>query len=130
MTVPAVLWSRIRRTTDARVLLMEGLVLYACYLVPARGAGTFLLEDWALVRLAVPVVVALWVLVMVDAYAVREKRSVLYPVRDAVLGMMLAALTWSVPVRVMLLCGGMSVLMVSGLRMLFPPDENRPRGAT
>ena len=120
----------VRRTTDPRVLLMEGLLLYGCFLFFARGAGTFLLEEWALLRLAVPVVVALWVLVLVDAYAAGPKRSPLYPVRDAVIGLMVAGLTWSVPVRVMLMGGGMSVLLVSALRMLFPPDENRPRGAT
>jgi hypothetical protein len=130
VTVPMVVWSRIRRTTDARVLLLEGLILYACFLFFARGAGTFMLKEWAFVRLAVPVIVALWVLVLVDAYAAGPKRSPLYPVRDAVLGLMVAGLTWSVPVRVMLMGGGMSVLLVSALRMLFPPDENRPRGAT
>jgi hypothetical protein len=129
-TIPMVVWSRIRRTTDPRVLLLEGLVLYACFLFFARGAGNFLLEEWAFVRLAVPVIVALWVLVLVDAYAAGPKRSPLYPIRDAVLGLMAAGLTWSVPVKVMLMGGGMSVLLVSALRMLFPPDENRPRGAT
>ena len=90
----------------------------------------FLLEQWAFVRLAVPAVVALLVLVLVDAYATPGKRSPLGPVRDAAFGLMVAGLTGSVPLPVMLMGGGMSVLLVSGLRMLFPPDENRPRGAT
>ena len=130
VTIPAVVWSRILRTTDPQVLLMEGFALYACFLLPAWTAGTFLLEQWAFVRLAVPAVVALLVLVLVDAYATPGKRSPLGPVRDAVFGLMVAGLTGSVPLPVMLMGGGMSVLLVSGLRMLFPPDENRPRGAT
>jgi hypothetical protein len=41
-----------------------------------------------------------------------------------------ASSSWPIPLRVMMMGSGMSVLLVSGLRMLFPPDENRPRGAT
>ena len=95
---------------------------------------TFLLEDWAFLRLAIPPAVALLVLILMDAYAAPGKLSALRPVRDAVFGLTLASLaevaSGSLPLRVMLMGGGMSVLLVSGLRMLFPPDENRPRGAT
>jgi hypothetical protein len=133
-TIPAVVWSRIRRTTDPQVLLMEGLALYACFLLPAWTTRTFLLEDWAFLRLAIPPAVALLVLILMDAYAAPGKLSALRPVRDAVFGLTLASLaevaSGSLPLRVMLMGGGMSVLLVSGLRMLFPPDENRPRGAT
>jgi hypothetical protein len=37
---------------------------------------------------------------------------------------------FAVPLRIMLYGAGASLVLVSALRILFAPDDNRPRGAT
>jgi hypothetical protein len=68
--VPFVILSRIRRTADARVLLMEALLIYASYLTAAWYADRMLLiEQWGFYRLAVPAVLAVVFVMFEDAWA-------------------------------------------------------------
>lgn len=69
-TVPLVILSRVRRTTDPAVLLMEALALYLSFLVAAWYIDRVILGDqWGLWRLAIPVAAALAAMVLRDAYA-------------------------------------------------------------
>ena len=140
--VPCVIVSRIRRMTDPLVLLTEALALYLSFLAAAWAlAGTaFLHEPRGLLRLAIPAAVALGVLVLADAYVDPRKRPAPMPLLEATMGLGVAAISqaalWAadpslvLPRWILITGGGFSVLLVSTLRMLFPPTDNRPRGAT
>ena len=140
--VPCVIMSRIRRTTDLQLLLMEAFALYLSFLGSAwklEGVA-FLHQQWSLLRLAIPTVAGLIALILGDAYASPGKRSPLNPLLDATLAIAFAlssqAVLWAVsrglllPSWIVIFGGGMSLLAVATLRMLFPPSDDRPRGAT
>jgi hypothetical protein len=140
--VPCVIISRIRRTTDAQVLLMEAIALYLSFVGVAwiTGQSAFLYEPWGLLRLAISAAVVLLALVLADAYADPAKRSAIKPMLQTAFCIGFAFLSqatfWAtdpdlaVPLRIMLFGGGVSLLLVSTLRVFFPKDDNRPRGAT
>lgn len=138
-TVPLVILSRIRRTTDPRALLMETLVLYFSFWAAAWFKdGALLHEQQGLLRLAIPTGMALLGLTIEDAYASPGERSLLKQIRGPLLGLALAFLSqsvlWaigldlSVPSRIVFYGGAMSLLLVSTVRMLFPPIANRLQG--
>jgi len=137
--VPCVIWGRIRRTTDPAVLLMEALILYVSLCAAAwyLGPASFLYEQNGLLRLAIPTAVSLLGFVLVDAYSDSKKRSVLKPVLQAALGVGFAFLSqstfatnpeWHAPFPIMLLGCGMSLLLISAIRMLFAASGHRPTG--
>jgi hypothetical protein len=140
--VPCVIVSRIRRTTDPQVLLMEAFALYLSFVGVARllGQSSILYHPWGLLRLAIPAAVALLALVLADAYADPAKRSRIKPMLQTAFCIGLAFLSqatfWAtdpelaVPLRIMLYGAGISLVLVSALRVFFPKDDNRPRGAT
>jgi hypothetical protein len=140
-TVPRVIESRIRRTTDAQVLLMEGCVLYMSFLAAAwkLDPRLFLQEPWWLLRLWVPVVLALAALVLWDAYTDPKRRPPLRPILEATFAMGIGVVAQAIaatmlpplalPRAVVIAGGGMAVLLLSTLRMLFPPDTHHLRGA-
>jgi hypothetical protein len=139
VVIPCVLVSRIRRTTDPGVLLLEALVLYLSFFTTAwytRPASFFTAEN-GLARLAVPTVVSLLAFVLVDAYANPEKRLPLKPALQAALAMGFAFLSQAslvrspelaVPFQVLLVGGAASLLLISAIRMLFDSGD-RPAGA-
>jgi hypothetical protein len=140
--VPCVIVSRIRRTTDPQVLLMEAFALYLSFVGVAwiSGQSAFLYEPWGLLRLAIPTAVVLVALILADAYADPAKRSLVKPMVQTAFCIGLAFLSqvtfWAtnpglgVPARIMLYGAGISLVLVSALRVFFPKDDNRPRGAT
>jgi hypothetical protein len=140
--VPCVIISRIRRTTDPQVLLMEAFALYLSFVGVAwiSGQSAFLYEPWGLVRLAIPTAVVPVALVLADAYADPARRSPIKPMAQTAFCIGLAFLSqatfWAtdpelaVPARIMLYGAGISLVLVSALRIFFPNDDNRPRGAT
>jgi len=141
LAVPLVVASRIRRVTDPDVFLMEALGLYVAYLGAALIlAPTVLYRQWGLLRLAVPAAVALVVSTLAAAYADPRRRSLLQPIRDAAIGVAcaflfqdaisLVARGWVLPGWVMAAGSGMSLLLISALRMLFSTSGNRPQGVT
>lgn len=141
-TVPLVIASRIRRTMDPKLLLMEAFALYISFLAAAwyLDGMSFLQEQRGLLRLAIPTVTTLGALILEDAYASPGRPSPLTPILDAAFGVGFAFLSqaalsiasqgWSVPLWTMISGGGLGGLLVATLRVLFPADENRPRGAT
>ena len=141
-TVPRVILSRIRRTTDPQLFLVEASALYFSFLAAAwwLGGSTFLEERSAFLRLAIPAVAAMLALVLGDAYALPDDRLLRTSVREAALGAAFmfvsqAALwaiypPWVLPSWVLFGGGAASVVLVSVFRMLFPPSGRRPRAAT
>jgi hypothetical protein len=80
-TVPFVIVSRVRRTTDSVVLLMEAFCCYVSFLSVAWVVEPSMAASReGLLRLAIPGAIALFVLVVADAYANPKKKSVLRPV--------------------------------------------------
>src|SRR5258708_38031464 len=91
MTVPLVILSRIRRTTDPVVFLMEAIVLYSSYLAAASFLDQSLLTDaLGFFRLGLPAAISLLVLMLADAYANPRNRSPLKPMLGAALGVAFA----------------------------------------
>jgi hypothetical protein len=140
--VPCVIVSRICRTTDPQALLMEAFALYLSFVGVAwiTGQRSILYESWGLLRLAIPAAVTLIALVLADAYADPAKRSRVKPMVQTAFCIALAFLSqatfwatdsdFAIPLRIMLYGAGISLVLVSALRVFFPKDENRPRGAT
>jgi hypothetical protein len=137
-TVPFVILSRIRRTRDPQLLLMEAFALYLSFVGAAwwLGAVTFLYEEWGLLRLAIPTIFALVALMLADAYATPPRRSVLTPMLQSAVGVAFAFLSpialtggaFAVPWKIMVYGGGASLMLLSGLRMVFTAPEIGPRG--
>jgi hypothetical protein len=131
-TIPLVIVSRIRRTTDSVVLLMEAFCCYVSFLAVALAVQPAMAATRAgLLRLAIPGAIALAVLVLADAYANPRKKSVLRPVLAVALafaGVFLVHLIRPLLPGLMLAVGcGMSMMLLLVLRMLFPPLADRPQ---
>jgi hypothetical protein len=127
-----VIVSRIRRVTDAQVVLMQALAVYISFVAAAwySGENSFLYQQAGLIRLAVPTAVSIAVLLLCAAYAHPERQSVWRPALHAaisiaagLLGQALVFDTWpnfAVPLLVLLEGGSIAVVLVSTLQMLFP----------
>jgi hypothetical protein len=136
-TVPLVILSRIRRTTDPGVLLLEAFALYLSFAATAIASGfnRFLVEQHGYVRLTLPVLMALLALVLVDAYSRTERRPLLGAIA-AFCALVFQAefqttnLELAFPsLRMILIASLAGMLLVTGLRLLFAPDNNRTTGA-
>ncbi len=137
-TVPVVIVCRIRRTTDPQLLLVEAIALYMSFLFAARQLNgmSFLYRDGGFERLAIPVVTMLAALVLEDAYARPSKPSAWRTLLDVALAIgfgflsQLLLFVWNrdllVPNWIMISAGSTSLLVLSILRTLFPPDSRRP----
>jgi len=137
-----VILSRVRRTSDPVVRFMEAFVLYGSFVTVANAGGKLLTEQssqpWGLLRLAIPPAITIVFLILADAYADPAKRAPLRPVFGVVLGLggaffcqgalSLAGSSLALPNLIMLSGAGFSLLLVSTLRMIFPPFADRPRG--
>ena len=139
-TVPLVILSRIRRTTDPSVLLMEAMTLYLSFVTAARYHDTrFLLGPWGLLRPAIPAAIALLAIVLEDAYAHPRKRAPLRPIVAPLFGIAMALLAQrmlrgqqpelALPTDTLWLGGAVGLLLVSSIRLLFPPLSDRFEGA-
>jgi hypothetical protein len=139
-TVPLVIFSRIRRTSDARVVLTQFLALYLSFLQAAWITDAALLrEQWGFLRLATPALVAVLGLALADAYADPRQPPSLGMVRAPLVGIGLAlasqavmgAGTSGLAVPRLTLAFGcfLGLLFSTGIRMLFPPASSHPQGA-
>ena len=138
-TVPLVILSRIRRTADPRVLVIQAFALYASFLTAAWFKDASLLQaQWGLLRLAIPPGMALLGLILEDAYATPGHRSPLKLLRGPLLGFGLAVGSQAVfragksdlavPSWIMIYASAMSLLLSSAIRLLFPPVTDRLQG--
>jgi hypothetical protein len=131
-TVPFVIVSRIQRTTDSVVLLMEAFCCYVSFLSVAWVVEPSMATTReGLLRLAIPGVIALFVLVVADAYANPKKRSVLRPVLAVALAFAIVFLVHVIhpllPDRMLAVGSGISMMLLLAMRMLFPPIADRPQ---
>ena len=135
-TVPLVITSRIRRTADAQILLIQAFVLYLSFLGAAWLADRQLLhEQWGLLRLAAPPAIAMLGLLLEDTYANGARRSPSKLVRGPAIGLCFALLSqglfWTgnpdlaLPRSVTLYGCAMSFLLSSAVRILFAPVHNQ-----
>ncbi len=138
-TVPLVILSRIRRTADPQVVLMQAFVLYGSFLCAAWFKEAVLLQtQWGLLRIAIPAGITLLGVILEDAYARPGRRSPLSLVRGPVLGLAFAIglqgmfrtgnQDLALPRWVLLYGCGASLLLSSAIRMLFPPATQQLHG--
>jgi hypothetical protein len=139
-TIPLVIISRIRRTADPQVLLMQAFALYASFLGAARLKDrAFLSEQWGLLRLAIPAGMAMLSLILEDTYAKPGRRSPLKLARGPVFGVGLALVSQgmfrisnpdlALPSWITFYGCALSLLLSSAVRMLFPPATDQLTGA-
>ena len=131
-TVPLVILSRVRRTADSVVLLMQAFCCYVSYLAAAWFfARPAIAKQEGLLRLGIPCVIALAMLMLADAYADPKKKSLLRPVLAVALAFAAVFAVQAVrpylPGTVLAVGSGMSMLFLLVLRMLFPPLADRPQ---
>lgn len=131
-TVPLVIISRMRRTADPQVLLIQAFALYMSFQGAAwLGDGPLLRGNWGPVRLAIPAAMAILGLILDDAYAAPGRRSSLSLTRGPLLGIAIALASQLVlrvgnsglalPRWITLYGCAMGLLLSSAVRMLFPP---------
>jgi hypothetical protein len=133
-----VIIGRIRRTTDVQVFLMEIVVVYASFSAAAwyLGEKAFLYERSGFARLAIPVTLTAIGLLVSNAYAdPRKQRSLFKPIRQIAGSLAVGFLgqailfdarpDFAVPFGIMLWGSCTSLVLVSTLRMLFPPINGR-----
>jgi hypothetical protein len=139
-TIPLVILSRIHRTADPQVLLMQAFAWYTSFLGAAwLEDRAFLSEPWGLLRLAIPAAMALLGLILEDAYAKPGRRSPLNLARGPVLGLGLALLSQgmfrisnpdlALPSWIMYYGCVLGLLLSSTVRILFPPVTDQLQGA-
>jgi len=139
-TIPLVIISRIRRTADPQVLLMQAFALYVSFLGAAwHNDRAFLSEQWGLLRLAIPAGMAMLGLILEETFAKPGRRSPLNLARGPVLGLGLALASQgmfrignpdlAVPSWITFYGCAITLLLSSAVRMLFPPATDQLRGA-
>jgi hypothetical protein len=140
VTIPYVVESRIRRTSDSLVLLMQGSVMYSAWMAIAMYLDSrFLAAPLAFLRMALPPLIVLLVLIFADAYANPQKLWRLRPVTSALAGFALAYLAQSwlrincpelaLPRTILLYGMAFALPLVAALRMLYLPFPDVPRSA-
>ncbi len=134
-TVPSVIYSRIRRTTDAVVTLMLAVSMYTAFVMSARWlAPELLFRENGFARIAIPPAIFLVAIILADAYSEPKKRWPLKPLFGPTLGLALTYAVelnhrWALPASVLSWGSALSVLLASTLRLTFPPVTERPQAA-
>jgi len=133
-TLPFVIYSRIRRTTDSVVFLMEAFSTYisfistAWFLYPGLLIGR---QGW--LRLAIPCALALLVLMLEGAYADPRKRWPRRPYVAVVMAFGITGVALAVfpvlPLRLVAIGSALSMGFLLMLRTMFPPVSDRPQQA-
>jgi len=128
--IPSMVYSRICRTADPVVALMEGLSMFTAFVIAARSFDAALIfapDGYA--RLAIPAVVVLAVMALADAYSDPRRHWPLKPLMAPALGFAVAYAyrRASLPANVMGWGTAASYLLVATIRLLFPPVTERPQ---
>ncbi len=134
-----VIVSRIRRTTDFQVFLIEAVTIYLSLTAAAwyLGEQSFLYRDGGFVRLMLPTSVAVIALLFCNAYSDLDKGALNRAILQSAGSLSLAAMGQAVlfdahaglavPFRILLYGSLLSCLLISPLRILFPPTQRRPK---
>lgn len=134
-TVPCVIASRIRRTTDAVLALMEAVSMYTAFVMGAWWPDHALLfREYGFARLAIPPAMFLVAIILADAYSNPKRRWPLKPLLGPILGLAATYAVeldhrWALAPSVLAWGCAISVLVVSMLRLMFPPVTERPQAA-
>jgi hypothetical protein len=114
---------------------MEAVSLYTAFVMSAwRLDHELLFREYGFARLVVPPAIFLAAIILADAYSEPKKRWPLKPLLGPALGFALAYAVemnhrWALPVSVLAWGGALSVVIVSTLRLTFPPVTERPQAA-
>jgi hypothetical protein len=138
--IPMVIFSRIRRTADTQVLLMQATALYVSFMATAWYQGqTSLFADSGFLRLAIPPAWVVLGFVVDDAYASPGKRSNFKQTRGPVLGLGFAYLSQlalstgyrslALPKLTMFYGSAVGLLFAIAVKSLFPAIIDRQAGA-
>lgn len=134
--IPCVIYSRICRTTDAVVALMEALSMYTAFVIAAWSLDRALLSDQrGFARLAIPTAICLVATILGDAYSNPQKRWPLKPIAAPTLGFAFAFIVqymlnrWALSAPVFAWGSAVSLLLVATLRLIFSPVTDRPQVA-
>ena len=119
-----VIVSRIRRTTDLQVFLMEAVTTYMSF----AAAAWYLGERVGFLRLTIPAGVTVVCLLLCNAYSSAERKRPLTPILQSAGGLSVALLSQSsifnnrfpVPPSVLLYGAALALLLLSPLRTFFP----------
>jgi hypothetical protein len=139
-TIPLVMASRIRRTSDPQVLLMQALALYASFVGAAWlwDETFFGVNQWGLLLLSIPPAMAMLGLILDDAYATHGPRSPMTVIRGPVLGLGLALTSQGIarisnpdlalPGWIVFYGCAISLLASSTVRIFFPAAADQLKG--
>lgn len=138
-TIPYVIASRIRRTSDPQILLIQAFSLYFAFVAAAWfKERPFLSVHSSLLRLGIPAAVALMGLILEDAYAAPGARTSRGLARGPLLGVGLALATegafrWlhprlAIPGWILLDGCALCLVLASAVRLLLPPVAQQLRG--
>lgn len=131
ITVPSVIYSRVRRTTDPVIALMQTVSAYTAYVMCASWLDhDLLLREYGFARLAVPTVIYMTTVVLVDAYHHPEDRRPYKMLFGPTLAIALTYLveltqTWRLSLPILAWGGVFGFLIISTLRLIFPPIATR-----
>jgi hypothetical protein len=126
-----VIFGRIRRTTDFQVFLMETFAVYSSFLATAwwLGRESFLHNDAGFLRLAIPTALIAIGLLLSNAYAdpAKEPRGMqrIFETAGSISVAFLGG-SFAVPFETLLYGSCTSLVLVSTLRILFPPILRGP----
>ena len=131
-TLPLVILSRIRRTTDAQAMVMQAAAVYTSFLVPAwLFQPSLAREAWGLVFLTIPVAAALLGIALDDVYSISENGQTPSLLRGPLFGMTMAlwsqivlrtnVLDVAISPRVTVYGCALGLLLSCAARLLFPP---------
>jgi hypothetical protein len=131
--IPCVIYSRIRRTTDAVVALTEAASMYTAFAMSAWWLDrAVLFDEGGFVRLAIPPAIFLAAAILTDAYSDSKKRWRLKPLFGPMLGFALAYCAqtvfkqWGLPASVFAWGSGIGLVLISAFRLMFPPVADQP----
>jgi hypothetical protein len=130
-TLPLLVASRIRRTADGQIVLIEAFAAYLSFMAAGWQfyGSPFFYDHSGFLRLAVPAIAAIACLLVFDAYF--ESRALGAPLAVAAgvsFQFLLAGLipSLSLPAVVVLVGGASTALLVSGLRSVLQASPLRP----
>jgi hypothetical protein len=129
--IPWVICSRAKRVCDPGVIVMDAILLYICFWLAAWQLDpSMLYSRFGLLKLAIPVPMALAALMLSDVYARPGQRS---PLRPLMRGTLAAAMAWisgsafTLPWLTLAAGCGFGVIAIAAVDMVFPPNDPRPR---
>ena len=128
--VPGAIAGRLLRTTGWALVVLEACALYVSFLVAAWAAlgPAWLHQHGEFLRLLLPVAPASLALVVGQAYVGAQRTAFLATAFAVGCGVAVAQCNGALPGSILLSGGVLGAVLVSTLRMWFPPGGNRPRG--